>query len=30
VKVFGSYPRFDFESLANEVMASGGSGVRVL
>lgn len=30
VKVFGSYPRFDFESLANEVMAGAGPGVRVL
>lgn len=30
VKVFGSYPRFDFASLANEVMAGAGPGVRVL
>jgi len=30
VKVFGSYPRFDFVSLANEVMAGAGPGVRVL
>lgn len=30
VKVFGSYPRFDFETLANEVMAGVGPGVRVL
>ena len=30
VKVFGSYPRFDFEALANEVMAGAGPGVRVL
>lgn len=30
VKVFGSYPRFDFRALANEVMAGDGPGVRVL
>jgi prephenate dehydratase len=30
VKVFGSYPRFDFASLANEVMDGAGPGVRVL
>jgi len=30
VKVFGSYPRFDFEALANEVMAGPGPGARVL
>lgn len=30
VKVFGSYPRFDFEALANEVMAGTGPGTRVL
>lgn len=30
VKVFGSYPRFDFQALADEVMAGAGPGVRVL
>lgn len=30
VKVFGSYPRFNFRALANEVMAGAGPGVRVL
>ena len=30
VKVFGSYPRFDFESLANQVMAGAGPGTRIL
>lgn len=30
VKVFGSYPRFDFEALAKQVMAGAGPGVRVL
>lgn len=30
VKVFGSYPRFDFEALANEVMSAPGPGDRVL
>lgn len=30
VKVFGSYPRFDFRALANAVMAGAGPGTRVL
>jgi prephenate dehydratase len=30
VKVFGSYPRFDFEALANEVLGEAGPGDRVL